>query len=180
MRRWVAFFSQTGSEILEVSRALNRVPDKVIYNTNFGKGPPINEELQAVLKASEKVIYITPNRPEVFNYKDLLVPGDLVTLHGWLRIVPPVICDNFEIYNGHPGLITEFPELKGQNPQQKAIDLELKTSGCVIHEVTAEVDAGKILKTKEVSIEGMETGQVFEALHDASIQLWVEFLKEKV
>jgi phosphoribosylglycinamide formyltransferase-1 len=102
----------------------------------------------------------------------------IVTLHGWLRIMPPSICNQFEIYNGHPGLITRYPELKGKDPQQKAFDLGLETSGCVIHEVTEGVDEGRILRSREVSIRELEIEQLFHILHQISISLWVDFLKD--
>ena len=47
------------------------------------------------------------------------VDNTLITLNGWLRIVPPDKCAKYNIYNGHPGLITKYPELKGKDPQQR-------------------------------------------------------------
>ena len=72
-------------------------------------------------------------------------PNAIVTLHGWLRIVPPYVCERSKIYNGHPGLITKYPELKGKDPQEKAFKLKHKTIGCVLHKVSAGVDEGKIV-----------------------------------
>ena len=44
---------------------------------------------------------------------------DLITLHGYLRIIPENICKQCKhIYNGHPGLINMYPELKGKDPQE--------------------------------------------------------------
>ncbi len=178
--RWCAYFSQTGSEILEVSKAINRFPDVVFYNTNFGTKPPINIELITELNTRKIPLHILPNKPRVQDYKTFLLEGDLLTLHGWLRIIPPEICDEFEIYNGHPGLITEHPELKGQDPQKKAYELGLPYSGCVIHKVTAEVDAGEIVLAEEIKIEKLELDVIINVLHDTSIKLWVEFLESKL
>jgi len=177
--RWVAFFSQTGSEILEVSKTLDRFPDVVLYNTNFGTKPPINIELITELNTRNIPLHILPDRPRLQDYKMILQEGDLITLHGWLRIIPPEICESFNIYNGHPGLITENPELKGQDPQKKAYELGLPFSGCVIHKVTAEVDAGEIVLAEEIKIEKLELDVIINVLHDTSIKLWVKFLEEK-
>ena len=39
--RWVALFSQTGSEIVEISERLNKWPDAIITNTsNYNKIHP--------------------------------------------------------------------------------------------------------------------------------------------
>ena len=171
-RKWVAFFSQTGSEIVEVSKLLGRWPDLIITNER-------PEHLRKIHPALEGKVAFVENKPTeeelgliLGHYKD-----PLVTLHGWLRIMPPYICNRFEIYNGHPGLITEYPELKGKDPQQKAFDLGLDFSGCVIHKVTEGVDEGEILRSRKVSIKGLEIGELFHILHSISVSLWVDFLK---
>jgi len=179
MRKWKAFFSQTGSELFEVCRAIDRYPDTIIYNTNFGKIPVNGEFMLAVTKDRVAPMTILPNQPRVQDYEQVLDEGDIVTLHGWLRIVPPEICNEFEIYNGHPGLITEYPELKGKDPQAKAYELDLPESGCVIHKVTPEVDDGEVLASTKMRIANMELDAIIKELHDISIELWTEFLQEK-
>lgn len=172
-RPWIAFFSQTGSEIVEVSKLLGRWPDMIVTNER-------PEHLRKIHPALEnKHLVFVDNKPTEEELSMILSQyvNPLVTLHGWLRIMPPYICDQFEIYNGHPGLITEYPELKGKDPQQKAFDLGLEFSGCVIHTVTEGVDEGEILRSRKVSIKGLEIGELFHILHKISIDLWVDFLK---
>ena len=94
--------------------------------------------------------------------------------------MPGDICDEFDIYNGHPGLITKYPELKGKDPQEKAYRLGLHESGCVIHKAVAEVDSGEILREKVVSIEKLAPHDIMKILHKESINLWVDFLTEKL
>ena len=173
IRPWIAFFSQTGSEIVEVSKLLGRWPDMIVTNER-------PEHLRKIHPALEnKHLIFVDNKPSEEELFPLLAQYDnaLVTLHGWLRVMPPDICNRFEIYNGHPGLITEHPELKGKDPQQKAFDLGLESSGCVIHRVTEGVDEGEILRSRKVSIKGLEIGELFHILHSISISLWVDFLK---
>jgi phosphoribosylglycinamide formyltransferase-1 len=169
----IAFFSQTGSEIVEVSKLLGRWPDLIITN----KRPEHIRKIHPALK--DRHLIFVENKPTeeellqiLSNYKD-----PIITLHGWLRIMPPNICNRFEIYNGHPGLITEHEILKGKDPQQKAFDLGLESSGCVIHRVTEGVDEGEILRSRKVSIKGLEIGELFHILHSISVSLWVDFLK---
>ena len=172
-RKWVAFFSQTGSEIVEVSKLLGRWPDMIVTNER-------PEHLRKIHPALEdKHLVFVENKPTEEELSMILSQygNPLVTLHGWLRIMPPYICNRFEIYNGHPGLITEYPELKGKDPQQKAFDLGLESSGCVIHRVTEGVDEGEILRSRKVSIKGLEIGELFHILHSISVSLWVDFLK---
>jgi folate-dependent phosphoribosylglycinamide formyltransferase PurN len=181
-RKWVAFFSQTGSEIVEVSKLLGRWPDLIIANER-------PDHLRKIHPALEnKHLIFVDNKPSEEELFPLLAQYDnaLITLHGWLRIMPADICNRFEIYNGHPGLITEKMQggygdlLVGKDPQEKAYKLNLPYSGCVIHKVVEGVDEGEILSYRKVSIENLELAQVFQILHSISVSLWVEFLKTKI
>ena len=88
------------------------------------------------------------------------------------------MCENYRIYNLHPGLITKYPILKGFNPQEKAFRLKLPTSGSVIHKVTPVLDSGKILKSIEVDIKNLSLDEVYDKIHKSSSQLWTDFLNE--
>ena len=115
---WIAFFSQTGGEIADISKSLGRWPDLIITNER-------PEHLRTIDERVEKQGYFTwANKPTEEDYIATLekYPNAIVTLHGWLRIVPPYVCERSNIYNGHPGLITKFPELKGKDPQVRAYE----------------------------------------------------------
>jgi folate-dependent phosphoribosylglycinamide formyltransferase PurN len=174
---WVALFSQTGSEIHQVSEKLGTYPDMILCNKqdNFDG---ICSDL--IGKAS---IIFTDKNPTTEQYLHYIPEGALVTMHGWLRIVSGEVCEKRTIYNGHPGLITKYPELKGKDPQKKAVQLKHTTAGCVIHQATAELDGGPIVaESREVSINGWfeDEEYVIEKLHKVSVELWVEFLKDKL
>lgn len=170
---WVALFSQTGSEIYEVSEKIGRYPDLILCNKqdNFES---INNNL---LFGGNAPIVFTELKPTVEQYLEYIPEDSLVTMHGWLRIVPGEVCEARRIINGHPGLITEYPELIGKDPQQKAIDLGLQYSGSILHEAIAEVDSGQVIASKKVKIKDLTDDEVFSKLHQTSIQLWVDFLK---
>lgn len=177
MGKWIAFFSQTGNEIAEVSNQLGRWPDTIITNERPARFRKINQEVLS------KNIITLPNKPTVEDYRKVLAEaiGDdeyVITLHGWLRVIPTVVIKEYlYIYNGHPGLITKYPELKGKDPQKKAWNLDLNTSGCVIHQVTAGVDDGPIVRFEEVGIRNLTMEQMFQKLHNLSVDMWVNFLK---
>ena len=168
-----AFFSQTGSEIATISERLGRWPDKIITNKRPEHLRTISPKL-----AGKEIIYLS-NKPTVEEYMEVL--GDkpcTITLHGWLRIVPPAVIERYPfIYNGHPGLITKFPALRGKDPQKKAFDLGIPISGCVLHKVTAGVDEGPVLAEKLVEIGFLNLDEVYEKLHEASIELWIDFVE---
>lgn len=176
-KKWVAFFSQTGSEILNISESLNRLPDLVV--TNQSDLSKVNKDF--LQKIKDRLIVI-PNKPSVEDYykltKHIDFVNSIITLNGYLRIIPDFMCENYSIYNLHPGLITKYPFLKGFNPQEKAFNLKLPTSGSVIHKVTPVLDGGEILKSIEVNIENLTLEEVYNKLHKASSQLWINFLQE--
>lgn len=182
---WKTFFSQSGSEIYQISEQLNRYPDIIVTNKKIEDMDKINSHL--LEKAFDRIIF-APSKPTVEEYESVIrTHASLITLHGYLRIIPPEICSRYKIYNGHPGLITDYPELKGKDPQKRA--WEHKPSypwhGHVIHEVIPEVDAGKVLRTEVFGCEDIQKDYMvldsyIRTLHSLAIKNWVAFLKDKV
>ncbi len=168
---WIAFFSQTGSEIVDISKSLGRWPDKIITNKRPEHLRKINEELLNI-----DIIYLS-NKPTVEEYKNVLSEKCIVTLHGWLRIMPPEICEQHTIFNGHPGLITEYPELKGKDPQIRAFEGKYPVAGAVLHKVVAGVDEGKVIAEERFNTFNLELDDLFRILRDRSLYMWCNFLK---
>ena len=90
--------------------------------------------------------------------------------------------NEYKIYNGHPGLITDFPELKGKDPQIRAFEGikegKYKYAGAVLHKVVAGVDEGKILMQERFNTFGVELDDLFRILRDRSLYMWCRFLKK--
>jgi len=172
---WIALFSQTGSEIANIADRLGYWPDIIIVNERRVERI-IDSRLQG-----KKVVFVS-NKPSAMELLNIFqwVESPLITLHGWLRILPPEICEAYTIYNGHPGLITMWPQLKGKDPQQRAIDAGHGTVGCVIHKVVAGVDEGEVLAEQSFSTCGLESSDIFRILSETSMKLWLQFLKDKV
>jgi folate-dependent phosphoribosylglycinamide formyltransferase PurN len=177
-KTWIAFFSQTGAEIADIAESLGRWPDRIITNDR-------PEHLRTIDPRIEKQGYFTfSNKPDEEEYEDLLVyfPEALITLHGWLRIMPPSICEKYIIINGHPGLITEYPELKGKDPQIRAFEGitegKYPIAGTVLHRVTAGVDEGKILMEERFNTFQVELEDLFRILRDRGLYMWCNFLRE--
>jgi folate-dependent phosphoribosylglycinamide formyltransferase PurN len=97
--------------------------------------------------------------------------------------MPEEICIEHKIYNGHPGLITPVSEggygdlLKGKDPQWKAYTLKLPYSGSVIHQVSSEVDEGRVIMSSKVSLTGLDFDQILSILRETSLSLWKIFFK---
>jgi len=172
-RVWIAFFSQTGAEIADIAESLGRWPDRIITNDRPDHLRTIDSRIE------EKGYFTFSNKPSLEEYEEALFyfPEAVITLHGWLRIMPPSICEKFKIYNGHPGLITEYPELKGKDPQVRAFEGKYPIAGAVLHKVVAGVDEGKIIAEERFNNFNLELDDLFRILRDRSLFMWCNFLR---
>jgi hypothetical protein len=173
---WIAFFSQTGGEIADLAEHLGRWPDRIITNKRPDHIRTIDPRID-----TDKIMW-TKNKTELYEYDWLLneFKDPIITLHGWLRIIPESVCKRYSIFNGHPGLITQYPELKGKDPQMKAFNLKHEVMGCVIHKVTAGVDEGKVLKEDFWNAWKITEEEMWKVFKMRSCFLWIEFLKDIV
>ncbi len=170
--KWITFFSQTGAEIADLSESIGRWPDLIITNSR-------PDHLRTIDPRIVEYGYTeVPNKPTADDLDAILQDNAIITLHGWLRILPPVICDKYLIYNGHPGLITKYPELKGKDPQVKAHKLGHEVAGAVIHKVTAGVDEGRIITEEYFNATQLDLDELFRILRDRSLYMWSNLLKQ--
>jgi phosphoribosylglycinamide formyltransferase-1 len=97
--------------------------------------------------------------------------ADLVVLAGFMRVLKPKFLGAFSgrIINLHPSLLPAFPGLDGIG---QAFRAGVKVTGCTVHEVTLEVDAGRILAQTQVPIAPEDTLETLTAkVHAAEHQL---------
>lgn len=176
--KWLALFSMTGSEIAGLTAEFGRGPDSIITDNVDESEHKIHSDirdLSHLLKQSFK----TNTKDKVKLYEKLLDGYDLITLHGWLNIVPPAICKKYSILNGHPGLITKYEDLKGKDPQFKAWTRlkRYEYIGSVVHRVVPEVDSGEIVAVAEVpTIDGASLDDVYRTLANTSKLAWINAL----
>jgi len=107
-----------------------------------------------------KALYIDPGPKKTWllpEYEEKYVQTlkehnvDLLCLAGFMRIIKKPLLDAFEgrILNIHPALLPSFP---GLDVQKKAIEYGVKFSGCTVHFVTPDVDAGPIVTQAVVPV----------------------------
>lgn len=178
-KKWCVFFSQTGSEIYNISKKINRVPDVIITNKPLHDVSSIKPELFE--EYGHRFVWL-PKKPTVLEYIQVIPQDSIVTLHGWLRIIPPEVCDMYEIYNLHPAPIhlEGFEKYKGKDPQVRIFEDKAKYSGNVIHKCIAELDAGEILAKNHFDIRGFDLDMVFKLTHSKATELWCGFLESRV
>jgi phosphoribosylglycinamide formyltransferase-1 len=91
---------------------------------------------------------------------------ELVCLAGYMRLLSKDFVKAFEnrIVNIHPSLLPDFP---GLDAQRQALEAGVKMSGCTVHFVNEELDAGPIILQKSVPI---EQGDTIETLSDRILE----------
>lgn len=96
---------------------------------------------------------------------------DLVVLAGFMRVLKAGFLGAFagKIINLHPSLLPAFPGLDGIG---QALRAGVRETGCTVHEVTLEVDAGRIIEQARVPIDPGETVESLAAkIHAAEHKL---------
>lgn len=80
----------------------------------------------------------------------------LVVLAGFMRILKRPFIEAFEgrVINLHPSLLPSFPGIGGI---RQAFEYGVKITGCTVHWVTPDLDAGPIIDQKTVRIEESDT-----------------------
>ena len=88
--------------------------------------------------------------------------ADLVVLAGFMRVLKPAFLTAFagRVINLHPSLLPSFPGLDGIG---QAWRRGVKITGCTVHYVTLEVDAGPILDQAAVRVEAGDTVETLTA-----------------
>ena len=85
-----------------------------------------------------------------------------VVLAGYMRVVKAPLLEAFpdRILNIHPSLL---PAFRGLEAWRQALEAGAPVTGCTVHFVNAEVDAGRILDQREVPV---LPGDTPELLHE--------------
>jgi phosphoribosylglycinamide formyltransferase-1 len=104
-----------------------------------------------------------------------------IALAGFMRILSPWFVDEWRgrIVNIHPSLL---PKHRGLDTHVRAIQAGDCVSGCSVHVVTEELDAGDVLGQAEVAIEANDTPESLEqrvlaAEHELYPEVLTEFVK---
>jgi len=87
---------------------------------------------------------------------------DLLVLAGFMRIFSPWFPEHWHgrIINIHPSLL---PSFKGLHVQQQALDAGARISGCTVHFVTPDLDAGPIIAQAAVPVLAGDTADMLAA-----------------
>ena len=84
---------------------------------------------------------------------------NLVCLAGFMRILSPVFVTAFEnhIMNIHPSLLPAFAGLQGMDVHKAVMATGVKVTGCTVHFVSTDVDAGPIIVQRAIAVRDVDT-----------------------
>jgi len=105
---------------------------------------------------------------------------ELICLAGYMRLLSPRFIQEFpdRIVNIHPSLLPAFP---GLDAQKQAFDHGVKITGCTVHFVNEDLDAGRIVLQRPVEVKDGDTAAVLAArILDEEHKLYVEAVKRLV
>lgn len=168
MKRIAVLLSGRGSnfEAIADSVAAGRIPDAeiavVVSNREAALGVEKARQrgLEAVVIPSKGRQREEYDREVVALLKEKKV--DLVCLAGFMRLLSPHFVNEFRhrILNIHPSLLPSFPGLEAQ---KQALDWGVKFSGCSVHFVDENLDAGPIIVQAVVPVHDDDTEETLAA-----------------
>ncbi|KAJ0399657.1 hypothetical protein P43SY_005263 [Pythium insidiosum] len=90
---------------------------------------------------------------------------DLVLLIGYMRIMSSSFCKEWEnkVLNVHPSLLPDFAGGMDLAVHQAVLDAKKTTSGCTVHFVTEDVDAGPIAVQLKCAVLPTDTAETLKA-----------------
>lgn len=179
MVKWYSLFSHTGSE---TETLWEKCSDKLQLEAAITNNSDYEGPLPYIKLISAR--YINEWLMEPGNVE----PNSLVTLNGYMRILPAEVINYLrsigcKVWNIHPAPIWAYPELKGADPQERLyegiLDGKYTLIGVVIHEVEPEVDGGKILYwSVRFADPSITKAQLYEDLHEMGTNLWLQAIEE--
>ena len=101
---------------------------------------------------------------------------DFVVLAGYMRLLSPAFVAAFpqRILNIHPSLLPAFP---GLDAQAQAVNYGVKISGCTVHFVDENLDAGPIIVQRAVEVrDDDDTASLSARILEQEHQAYVEAL----
>lgn len=102
---------------------------------------------------------------------------DLICLAGYMRILGQSFIREFQgkIVNIHPSLLPAFP---GLDAQRKALEAGVKLSGCTVHFVIEQVDAGPIILQSAVPVyDADDTEKLSQRILEQELLIYPQAIK---
>lgn len=103
---------------------------------------------------------------------------EIVCLAGFMRLLSGWFVNKWKgrLLNIHPSLL---PQFKGAHAVRDALAAGAKKSGCTVHQVTEELDAGPVLLQAEVPVKADDTeASLHQRIHEQEHVIYPQALKK--
>lgn len=103
---------------------------------------------------------------------------ELVCLAGYMRLLSPQFVQAYpnKIINIHPSLLPAYP---GLDVHERVLAAGEKVSGCTVHYVNEDLDAGEVILQREVPVLPDDTAETLSArILDQEHTAYIEALRE--
>jgi len=168
MKRIAVLLSGRGSNFEAIAESVRdgRIPgaEIAVVLSNREGAPGIDKARQRGLET--RVIPSKGRQREEYDREVVAVlkekKVDLVCLAGFMRLLSPYFVSEFRnrILNIHPALLPAFPGLEAQ---KQALEAGVKVSGCTVHFVDENMDAGPIVLQAVVPVHDDDTEERLSA-----------------
>jgi phosphoribosylglycinamide formyltransferase 1 len=138
----IAILIHNKPDIQAINRAQSRgIPTVLLDHRDY----PTREELDRAIVATFQSYQV-----------------ECVVMAGWMRVITQVLIDAFvdRVINIHPSLLPSFPGIRSI---EQALAARVKITGCTVHLVSLEVDAGPILVQSAVPVLADDTAATLHA-----------------
>lgn len=164
---WIAMFTRSGKTLADVCERVGYWPD-CVYTNNFKHlDPRILQQPGLYRLSHDNIMKVLRNQ---------YFQGYLITLMGYLNIIPPNICKSYSIYNLHPANIKDYPEYKGKDPIERIFkDNRLEALGNVLHKVVSEVDSGEIVQVELYKADTID--DAYNMANEYAVKMWAKLLE---
>ncbi len=177
MKRVAVLFSGKGSNLQYILENLHNKEIEVV--TTLTNNP--QAEGIAIAKKNDIPVNIVDSKAYKSRelYDEIIVKYlqkcqlDLTVLAGFMRILTPVFTKQIRAINLHPSLL---PRHKGLHAIEKSYADSYPEGGVTVHEVSAELDGGKIIVQKKIP----KTDLSFEVYEDRIKNIEKEALVEAI
>lgn len=136
------------------------------------------EVLKKGLENNIKTLYL----PKI-DYKILInildcLKIDIIYLVGFLNIVPKYFCEYYKgkIFNIHPSLLPKYGNMYSMDIHDQVIKNKELFSGCTLHQVTENVDEGKIMLQKQILLNNEESNFLKNKIQNLEKNILYDFL----
>ncbi|MBI4466827.1 MAG: phosphoribosylglycinamide formyltransferase [Acidobacteria bacterium] len=168
MKRIAVLLSGRGSNLEAIAESVQsgRIPDAeiAIVVSNRENAPGLEK---ARPRGLEAVVIPSKGRQREEYDREVVAlleakKVDLVCLAGFMRLLSPYFVERFRnrILNIHPALL---PAFAGLEAQRQAVEWGVKYSGCTVHFVDENLDAGPIIVQAVVPVHDDDTEETLAA-----------------